>query len=465
MIYPLLSEYIDAISSAEDNFEELNHLRPVLGADGKPYMSSGNFAVVFKMQDPQGKLFAVKCFTKEQPGREEAYTQIAQELQYVESPFLTSIQYLNKELFVDTQQSDTTEFPVVLMDWVDGIPLDAYAKANHHNANALNMLSYKFSQMAMWLLSQPFAHGDLKPDNILVHSDGSLVLVDYDGMYVPAMKGQKARELGSPDYCHPLRTEKDFNQNIDDFALSTIALSLKAISLQPDLLDDATEKDVLLLTKEDFRDLSSSETFAQLSKLCYNAELSRLLGCFLVAHSTQNLFALDLRLFMPEKPILVEEEILSTKVTEEDLADAWIDEYGVKYSKDGKRLLKVSNDLKNYTVRNGTKVICDWACWWCKKLSSITLPNSVTQIGDRAFGGCSNLDISKISMSNNFIIENGLLYNKSKTRIILSFPKYVPSSITLPNSVTEIGKSAFSGCNLNNEIKQDLRNRFGGRIF
>ena len=41
-------------------------------------------------------------------------------------------------------------------------------------------------------MNQPFAHGDLKPDNILVRDDGSLVLVDYDGMYVPAMQGQKA---------------------------------------------------------------------------------------------------------------------------------------------------------------------------------------------------------------------------------------------------------------------------------
>ena len=56
------------------------------------------------------------------------------------------------------------------------------------------------TRLAMWLLPQPFAHGDLKPDNILVQADGSLTLVDYDGMYVPAMQGQKSRELGSPDF-------------------------------------------------------------------------------------------------------------------------------------------------------------------------------------------------------------------------------------------------------------------------
>ena len=81
-MYPLLSEYIEAIKSAEDNFKELNYLRPVLGEDGLPVMTSGNFAVVFKMKDERdGKLYALKCFTKEQKGREEAYRLIADELE------------------------------------------------------------------------------------------------------------------------------------------------------------------------------------------------------------------------------------------------------------------------------------------------------------------------------------------------------------------------------------------------
>ena len=66
MNYPLISEYVEAIKSAEDNFEKLSYLRPVLGDDGLPVMTSGNFAVVFKMKDEQtGKLHAVKCFLKE----------------------------------------------------------------------------------------------------------------------------------------------------------------------------------------------------------------------------------------------------------------------------------------------------------------------------------------------------------------------------------------------------------------
>ena len=76
MNYPLLSEYIEAIKDSEENFDELKHLRPVLDEYGEPIISSGNFAVVFKMKDIQTrKLYAVKCFLKEQEGRSVAYKQ------------------------------------------------------------------------------------------------------------------------------------------------------------------------------------------------------------------------------------------------------------------------------------------------------------------------------------------------------------------------------------------------------
>ena len=260
MNYPLISEYIEAVKSAEDNFEELSYLRPVLNDTGQPVMTSGNFAVVFKMKDEKsGKVFAVKCFTREQEGREEAYQLIDKELKGVESSYLTSIRYIDKELFVDTMQSDETEFPVLLMDWVEGKTLDNYLRENLDDQHVLKMLAYHFCQLAQWLILQPFAHGDLKPDNILVREDSSLVLVDYDGMYVPAMKGQKARELGSPDFRHPLRTENNFNGNIDVFSLISIYISLSIIAYDGDTLRRFGSADRLLFSKKDYINLQGSE--------------------------------------------------------------------------------------------------------------------------------------------------------------------------------------------------------------
>ena len=88
MNYPLHSEYCEAVKYAADNFKELSHLTPVLDTNGNPVMSSGNFAVVFRMHDAKAnKDVAVRCFLREQEGRAESYRLIAQELAYTPVPF------------------------------------------------------------------------------------------------------------------------------------------------------------------------------------------------------------------------------------------------------------------------------------------------------------------------------------------------------------------------------------------
>ena len=312
MNYPSINEYKEAILFAEDNFEQLKNLRPILD-DGSPVMTSGNFAVVFKMKDEQtGKLHAVKCFLREQEGRAEAYRMIAEELEYVSSTFLTPIKYLDKELFVDTNAGDEKEFPVLLMDWVEGETLDKYIRKHLDDQYELSLLAYQFSRLAMWLMPQPFAHGDLKPDNILVKSDGTLVLVDYDGMYVPAMKGQKARELGSPDFRHPSRTETDFDEHIDDFSLASILLSLKAISLQPSLLEEYGAQDRLLFSANDYRNLSESRALESLRPLIQDTELASLYSLFILALSQNNLSLVSFRIFnlcRPKEQEMSDEEL------------------------------------------------------------------------------------------------------------------------------------------------------------
>ena len=476
MNYPSINEYNEAILFAEDNFEQLKNLRPVLDEEGNPVMTSGNFAVVFKMKDEQtGKQYAVKCFLREQEGRAEAYRMIAEELEYVSSTFLTPIKYLDKELFVDTNAGDEKEFPVLLMDWVEGETLDKYIRKHLDDQYELSLLAYQFSRLAMWLMPQPFAHGDLKPDNILVKSDGTLVLVDYDGMYVPAMKGQRARELGSPDFRHPSRTEADFNEHIDDFSLASILLSLKAISLQPNLLEEYGASDRLLFSEKDYRNLSESKALEALRPLIQDTEQASLYSLFILALSKKNLSQVSFRLFnlsRPERPQYKEED-LSTKVTEEDLANAWIDEFGVKYSADKKRLLLIPDYIKDYKIRKGTLVICDEALGKPdnyaiinSKLELLYLPSSIKVISQYLIGPQSLCNIiidkgNKIFDSRdncNAIIKterNELLLGCQSTIIPkditkISIGAFVSckrlKSIIIPNSVTTIGESAFMNC-------------------
>ena len=195
-------------------------------------MSSGNFAVVFKMTDGE-RDYAIKCFIKEQEGRGEAYRKIAGALKRVRSGYLIGVDYLERELYVGTRKDGENEFPVLLMDWVEGVPLDAYLKKAGMEEKVA--VAGRFEGMARWLLHQPIAHGDLKPDNILVRKDGTIVLLDYDGMYVPSMAGERPREMGTKPYCHPTRTAGTFDSHIDDHAAVLMTLLLRVIAGHPEL--------------------------------------------------------------------------------------------------------------------------------------------------------------------------------------------------------------------------------------
>ena len=437
MQYPLISEYVKAIQEAGDNLEQLAHLTPVLDDHGEPYRSSGAFAVVFKMQDKSsGKYYALKCFTEEQQGRAEAYRQIADELDLLDSPYITSVKYMEKELFVDSQ-CEEDEFPVLLMDWVDGETMEAYIAANYHNQSVMLMLSYRFGKMAAWLRTQSFAHGDIKPDNIIVRPDGSLTLVDYDGMFVPSMKGSQSPTIGTRDFSHPLRTVDDFDETIDDFSLASIALSLKAISMKSTLLDTYGASDRLLFSENDYRNPSNSKVISALQELMCDKDFCTLYSLFMLALARKELSACSFRLFIGEKPNItpVMNEDLSTKRTEEELKEAFVDEWGVKYSKDGRKLLKVPGELSGaYSVKEGTRIICDRAFWYCSSLSEIVIPSSVASIGDSAFSSCCSLSEIVIPSSVTSIGDSAFS------------GCYSLSEIVIPSSVTSIGDYVFSGC-------------------
>lgn len=159
-------------------------------------------------------------------------------------------------------------------------------------------------------------------------------------------------------------------------------------------------------------------------------------------------------------------EDMSTEATKAELNEAITDEFSVKYSKDGRKLLKVPQKLKGtYAIKEGTKIICDRAFEDCKSLRSLVIPNSVTSIGNGAFADCGSLknlvlpeSVVSIKgnlfckwngevkcLSPNFIFEDGVLFNKDKSTII-SFRDKDIISYVIPDYVTSIGGDAFSGC-------------------
>lgn len=156
----------------------------------------------------------------------------------------------------------------------------------------------------------------------------------------------------------------------------------------------------------------------------------------------------------------------STGATKAELNEAITDEFGVKYSKDGRKLLKAPYKLNGtYSIKEGVRIICNWAFFNCRSLSSLVIPDSVTSIGNKAFSVCTSLTSLVIPdgvvcingnpfgkwngklecLSPNFIYEDEVLFNKDKSKIISCRVQGI-SSYIIPDSVTSIGDWAFSGC-------------------
>lgn len=123
----------------------------------------------------------------------------------------------------------------------------------------------------------------------------------------------------------------------------------------------------------------------------------------------------------------------------------YTDAFGVKYSQNKKILLRAPSNIEQYNVPDYVTEIGDYAFDGCKSLTSITIPNSVAKIGEWAFVDCESLT-SITASGTNYTFEDGVLFNNNKTKIILYLQANKENHYNIPDSVTEIGFKAFAGC-------------------
>ena len=266
--WPDLTEYHEAVQHPPKAFADPGLKAVALELDrfGMPKPATGGNAVVYKARKPGGffsfsKTWAIRCFLRPISDHAERYEAISKHLRKVRLPYDVNFQFLKQGI-----QIRSSWFPIVKMQWAEGDLLHTHVEKRLRYPGALATLRAKWVLLVRDLENARLAHGDLQHGNILVRG-GSIQLVDYDGMWVPALKGRHATETGHRAYQHPERNEQDYGQEIDRFSALVIYLSLAALEKDSTLWERFHTGDNLIFVREDFQQVGRSEIWQQLRRI------------------------------------------------------------------------------------------------------------------------------------------------------------------------------------------------------
>ena len=266
----LINDYVQAIKHLGNRLDKLANFElsyvPESSESLEPLFYSGNFSVVFKLKDKASNYYALKCFTRESIDRFDRYKKITEYLEKLDCKYFVQYEYLENELYITKVKSD---LPVLKMSWVNGMSFGQTIRqaCEKNDTKTFQSLYDEWDAMCKFLLENQIAHGDLKHDNIIVTSDMKLVLIDYDGMFVPTLSHLKSVENGGSAYQHPKRNIDMYNENLDHFSMLVIKLSLYALIKQPDLFHKYHTSENIIFSKVDFDNIQNSSLIAEIEQI------------------------------------------------------------------------------------------------------------------------------------------------------------------------------------------------------
>lgn len=263
MGWPLSQDYNEAVQNPRTSFAdpELQAGEAVPGPFGLPRPRSGNFADVYQVRGPGGAVWAVKCFTRQVPGLQERYARIAAHLRQARLPFTVRFTFLENGLRVRGAW-----YPVLKMQWVEGFTLNEFVRTHADRPDYLRALLGLWARLGRRLRDARVAHADLQHGNILLVPATSanklgVRLIDYDGMWTPALATTPSGEVGHPAYQHPARgRDRLYSADVDRFPHLVIATALRATAVAGKRLWDEFDNGDNLLFRE--TDLAAPERSA-----------------------------------------------------------------------------------------------------------------------------------------------------------------------------------------------------------
>ena len=253
-----MDQYNDTVQHPQTAFSDpvLKAAKIATNGMGLPIALGGGFALTYTAS-AQGRKFAIRCFHKQANGLEARYGHVDQALRAAGGPYFVGFEYQPSGVLVNG-----TRYPIVKMDWVEGDTLGSFLEDNYSNRARLEQLRAQFTELERFLRSKGLAHGDLQNGNVLVKS--GLKLIDYDGIYVPALPTGRGAELGHKHFQHPKRSAADFGPEMDRFSFIVLDLSLRALASNPKLFSRYSNGENIILTANDFIDPGGSAAFAEM---------------------------------------------------------------------------------------------------------------------------------------------------------------------------------------------------------
>jgi hypothetical protein len=153
------------------------------------------------------------------------------------------------------------------MQWARGDTLGEFVNNNYTNKPRLTNLLDSLNILSEFLPQNHVAHGDVQEGNLIVDDEGkSVVLIDYDGMFVPEIAQLGASEIGHRDYQHPRRNSTFFNEKLDQFSFIELNIALRALCIDSSVWRDSNSgAGVILFRANDLADPDNSSIFARLA--------------------------------------------------------------------------------------------------------------------------------------------------------------------------------------------------------
>jgi serine/threonine protein kinase len=286
MGWPTPDNYDEAVQNLHHSMgdEELRAGQAALDDQQLPMVWAGNFARVYKIHcSVTGNTWALKCFTKEVQGQAERYSRIAECLKRVRLPFTVPFEYLERGVTLGGRW-----FPALKMEWIEGQPLNRFVEASLGKPAMLGQLLDWWPRLAARVREAGIAHADLQHGNVLLvpmpKGQLAIKLIDYDGMYVPALAGTKSGELGHAAYQHPQRfRQRTYSADVDRFSHLVIYTAVRCLMVgRGDLWRRFDNGDNLLFRETDFQGPATSDVFRTLWEL-RDADARALVGRLILA--------------------------------------------------------------------------------------------------------------------------------------------------------------------------------------